>query len=134
MRSRGYEGRSYSEARCEEVGRPDLSTGTMTLSACFGGSLARAGYASGQGRPDGRGQYASAAIYHAKAFGLIIPSKGRAVRQARPHRREAGRGSVPEAHLEPADERLPEYRRDPGRAGPARDVLGCPAKKEPSSA
>jgi putative addiction module component (TIGR02574 family) len=30
---------------------------------------------------------------------------------------------VPESHLNLADERLAEYRRDPSRARPARDVL-----------
>ena len=37
---------------------------------------------------------------------------------------------VPESHLELAEERLAEYRRDPSRAQPARDVLDRLAKKE----
>ncbi len=37
---------------------------------------------------------------------------------------------VPESHLALAEERLAEYRRDPSRAQPARDVLDRLAKKE----
>jgi len=37
---------------------------------------------------------------------------------------------VPESHLALAEERLAEYRRDPGRARPAHDVLDRLAKKE----
>lgn len=37
---------------------------------------------------------------------------------------------VPESHLEVAEERLAEYRRDPSRAQPARAVLDRLAKKE----
>ena len=37
---------------------------------------------------------------------------------------------VPESHLALAEERLAEYRRDPSRAQPARDVLNRLAKKE----
>ena len=37
---------------------------------------------------------------------------------------------VPESHLQLAEERLVEYRRDPSRAQPARDVLDRLAKKE----
>ncbi len=37
---------------------------------------------------------------------------------------------VPESHLALAEERLAEYRRDPSRAQPARDVLDRRAKKE----
>jgi putative addiction module component (TIGR02574 family) len=37
---------------------------------------------------------------------------------------------VPESHLALAEERLAEYRRDPSRAQPARDVLDWLAKKE----
>lgn len=37
---------------------------------------------------------------------------------------------VPESHLALAEERLAEYRRDPNRAHPARDVLDRLAKKE----
>jgi putative addiction module component (TIGR02574 family) len=36
---------------------------------------------------------------------------------------------VPESHLALAEERLAEYRRDPSRARPARDVLDRLAKK-----
>jgi putative addiction module component (TIGR02574 family) len=35
---------------------------------------------------------------------------------------------VPESHLELAEERLAEYRRDPGRAGSAYDVIELLAK------
>ena len=35
---------------------------------------------------------------------------------------------VPESHLELAEERLAEYRRDPGRAGSAYDVIDLLAK------
>jgi len=35
---------------------------------------------------------------------------------------------VPESHLTLAEDRLAEYRRDPGRAQPARDVLDRLAK------
>ena len=38
---------------------------------------------------------------------------------------------VPEAHLGLAEDRLREYRQDPARARPARDVLDRLAKKEP---
>lgn len=37
---------------------------------------------------------------------------------------------VPESHLALAEERLADYRRDPSRAHPARDVLNRLAKKE----
>lgn len=37
---------------------------------------------------------------------------------------------VPESHLALAEERLAEYRRDPSRAQPARDLLDRLAKKE----
>ena len=37
---------------------------------------------------------------------------------------------IPESHLALAEERLAEYRRDPSRARPARDVLDQLAKKE----
>jgi len=37
---------------------------------------------------------------------------------------------VPESHLALAGERLAEYRRDPSRAQPARDVLNRLEKKE----
>jgi putative addiction module component (TIGR02574 family) len=37
---------------------------------------------------------------------------------------------VPESHLALAEERLAEYRRDPSRAQPAREVLDRLAKKE----
>ena len=37
---------------------------------------------------------------------------------------------VPESHLNLAEERLAEYRRDPSRAQPARDVLNRLANKE----
>jgi len=37
---------------------------------------------------------------------------------------------VPEAHLELAAERLAQYRRDPSRARPGRDVLDRLAKKD----
>lgn len=37
---------------------------------------------------------------------------------------------IPESHLALAEERLAEYRRDPSRAHPARDVLKRLAKKE----
>ena len=37
---------------------------------------------------------------------------------------------IPESHLALAEERLAEYRRDPGRALPAHDVLDRLAKKE----
>ena len=37
---------------------------------------------------------------------------------------------VPETHLELAEQRLAEYRRDPSRARPARDVLDRLAKKD----
>lgn len=37
---------------------------------------------------------------------------------------------VPESHLALAEERLVEYRRDPSRAQPARDVLNRLANKE----
>ena len=37
---------------------------------------------------------------------------------------------VPESHLALAEERLAEYRRDPGRARPAHDVLDRLAKNE----
>jgi len=41
-----------------------------------------------------------------------------------------GKIPVPETHLALAEERLSEYRRDPSRARPARDVLDRPAKKD----
>ena len=37
---------------------------------------------------------------------------------------------VPESHLALAEERLAEYRRDPSRAQPARDLLNRLAKKD----
>ena len=37
---------------------------------------------------------------------------------------------VPESHLELAEERLAEYRRDPSRAQPAREVLDRLSKKD----
>ena len=37
---------------------------------------------------------------------------------------------VPESHLTLAEERLAEYRRDPSRARPAREVLDRLAKKD----
>ena len=37
---------------------------------------------------------------------------------------------VPESHLALAEERLAEYRKDPSRARPARDVLDRLAKKK----
>ena len=37
---------------------------------------------------------------------------------------------VPESHLELAEERLAEYRRDPSRARPAREVLDRLSKKD----
>ena len=37
---------------------------------------------------------------------------------------------VPESHLELAEERLAEYRRDPSRVHPASDVLDRLARKE----
>lgn len=37
---------------------------------------------------------------------------------------------VPESHLELAEERLAEYRRDPSRARPAREVLERLLKKD----
>jgi putative addiction module component (TIGR02574 family) len=41
-----------------------------------------------------------------------------------------GEIAVPESHLALAEERLAEYRRDPSRAQPARDVLNRLANKE----
>ncbi|MFQ5828614.1 MAG: addiction module protein [Candidatus Methylomirabilia bacterium] len=38
---------------------------------------------------------------------------------------------VPESHIELAEQRLADYRRDPGRARPAQDVLDRLAKKDP---
>ena len=38
---------------------------------------------------------------------------------------------VPESHLRIAEERLADYRRDPSRARPARDVLDQLAQKSP---
>ena len=37
---------------------------------------------------------------------------------------------VPESHLELAEQRLAEYRRDPSQARPAYDVFGHVAKKD----
>lgn len=36
---------------------------------------------------------------------------------------------VPESHIELAEQRLAEYRRDPSQARPAHDVFDRPAKK-----
>jgi len=41
-----------------------------------------------------------------------------------------GEIAVPESHVALAEERLAEYRRDPSRARPARDVVDRLAKKE----
>lgn len=38
---------------------------------------------------------------------------------------------VPESHMELAEQRLAEYRRDPSRARPAHDLLDHLAKKDP---
>ena len=40
-----------------------------------------------------------------------------------------GEIQVPESHIELAEERLAEYRRDPSRARPAHDVIDRLAKK-----
>lgn len=44
---------------------------------------------------------------------------------------EPGEIPVPESHLELAEQRLTEYRRDPGRARPAHNVLDRLAKTDP---